>query len=550
MKHERLALIPTLDLGNHTMNTDLMNGVRSATTDAEIAILRYGTFDAYDLFMPLDHPTLLEKHRADLKAAGVDLSRVSTIPLPEIRRALATKRYFAAHDGNSPFLERLDAMIRPVVQEPTPCTCVHHSISYGCLIPNFISICATGLPAYDALICSSTDSRLAQQRILEHLCGLIKRPAGAWGHRLEHISLGVDVDSFVPTVSQAQARKLLKLPIDGQYLIYLGRLSTIDKADLALLLRIFSQLRQKGRPDELRLILAGDNTVNYAEQLREQSRELGVDAFVHIFTNVSQLTKRLILWAADIFVSPADSIQESFGLTVVEAMAAGLPAVVSDWDGYKDIVEEGISGFRIPTLWGPCSSHVEIQAEMYVFAADHFAMSQGVVIDEDLFVARLSQLLSSKEFRETMGTKAVQSAKRFDWKHIVSQYEELWKSLKEEALTTPKQSVPVRFPFWNVFGHYATRTISSSDIVSIRTSPTRIHPPSAQLQLVLPQFILQRLYWALSDGPKRVAELASDEMGLYGLLWLAKHGSVQITPAPSSLDTDSSPVAPILSARK
>src|SRR4029077_15034949 len=58
-------------------------------------------------------------------------------------------------------------------------------------------------------------------------------------------------------------------------------------------------------------------------------------------------------WAgADLFISLADSIQETFGITPLEAMAAGLPALVSDWDGYKDTVRDGLDGLRIRT-WAP-----------------------------------------------------------------------------------------------------------------------------------------------------------------------------------------------------
>ena len=53
--------------------------------------------------------------------------------------------------------------------------------------------------------------------------------------------------------------------------------------------------------------------------------------------------------ASDIFVSLADNIQETFGLSVIEAMASSLPLVVSDWNGYKDLVNHGFNGFRIPT---------------------------------------------------------------------------------------------------------------------------------------------------------------------------------------------------------
>src|SRR3546814_3034291 len=56
--------------------------------------------------------------------------------------------------------------------------------------------------------------------------------------------------------------------------------------------------------------------------------------------------------AADVFVSLSDNIQESFGITPVEAMAAGLPCIVSDWDGYRDTVVDGETGILVPT-WVP-----------------------------------------------------------------------------------------------------------------------------------------------------------------------------------------------------
>jgi glycosyltransferase involved in cell wall biosynthesis len=57
-------------------------------------------------------------------------------------------------------------------------------------------------------------------------------------------------------------------------------------------------------------------------------------------------------FAADLFISLADNIQETFGLTPVEAMAAELPVLVTDWDGYRETVRDGMDGFRIPT-WMP-----------------------------------------------------------------------------------------------------------------------------------------------------------------------------------------------------
>ena len=62
---------------------------------------------------------------------------------------------------------------------------------------------------------------------------------------------------------------------------------------------------------------------------------------------MSEEIKRQALAAADIAVFLVDNPQETFGLAVVEAMAAGLPLVVSDWNGYRDLVRDGMDGFRL-----------------------------------------------------------------------------------------------------------------------------------------------------------------------------------------------------------
>ena len=55
---------------------------------------------------------------------------------------------------------------------------------------------------------------------------------------------------------------------------------------------------------------------------------------------------------SDVFISLSDYCGETFGLTVMEAMACGLPVVISDFAGYKTHITDGVEGYYIQTLSG------------------------------------------------------------------------------------------------------------------------------------------------------------------------------------------------------
>ena len=85
-----------------------------------------------------------------------------------------------------------------------------------------------------------------------------------------------------------------------------------------------------------------------------------------IFVNGRQKEIRTRIWsAADIFISLADNIQETFGLTPIEAMAAGLPVVVSEWNGYRDTVRHEVDGFLIPTIMPPIGTGIDLAAQYF-----------------------------------------------------------------------------------------------------------------------------------------------------------------------------------------
>ena len=90
------------------------------------------------------------------------------------------------------------------------------------------------------------------------------------------------------------------------------------------------------------LLLVGSGEGETA--VREAAKQAGVAERVHFLGWRSDVPR--ILQALDLYVQP--SVSEAFGLTVVEAAAAGLPIVASDVGGIPEIIEHGVNGLLVP----------------------------------------------------------------------------------------------------------------------------------------------------------------------------------------------------------
>ena len=128
--------------------------------------------------------------------------------------------------------------------------------------------------------------------------------------------------------------------------------------------------------------------------------------------------------------SLVDCLQETFGLTPVEAMAAGLPVVVSDWNGYRDTVVDNRTGYRVAThSFQPGWSGLELQQlAVSEHGLDHVSahISGQISVDTISAGAALARLASSPELAVGMGTLGMQRVqKKYDWKVILTQYSEL-----------------------------------------------------------------------------------------------------------------------------
>lgn len=432
-----------------------------------------------------------------------------------------------------------------------PITLTHHSLSYKHLVQEtYLPLLLQRPLPSDAICCSSVAARDALAKILEYVAASFEDAYGVdlrYQGRLEVVPLGVDTMRYRP-LEQAKCRVGLGIPEDAFVLLWAGRLSAIDKADLLPLLRVLSSLKRANPGRRLLLLCAGSEYAaeRYAETLISFAAALELRENLQILCGRRALVAELY-GCADVFVAPVDSIQESFGLTPLEAMACGLPQVVSDWNGYRDTVVDGVTGFRIPTLWGSCASDFVDNWFLYDDAFEHAALGQSVAVELDALELRLQQLIDSPALRQAMRVASRQRAvEHFDWTVVLARHERLWHELvREQAGRLPPKAIDLgRLPYTDVFGHYATHMLNGAETLAVEglAAPLplqRIALPQNLEGIIHPEVLSAMLAHISFARENNETESAGSLIGhslqiegvdlpqaLRHLLWLMKHGWV------------------------
>jgi glycosyltransferase involved in cell wall biosynthesis len=311
-----------------------------------------------------------------------------------------------------------------------PVTGVTHSISGG---PGFwyaFGALLKALRSHDALVCTSRAGRAAVERLTS--APSARYPPEMLRCQLPIIPLGTDVATYRPG-EKAPARKRLGLAQDAVVILYLGRFSAHYKVDLFPLVLAFRRLPPKQRAIAT-LVLAGDDVQHQiAPRLETFAREIGVGDMVTVMPNPTSDVKRSLYDAADVFVSPTDSVQETFGQTVIEAMACGLPVIASDWDGHRDSVQHGVTGFLVPTQWADCFEHLRHTPFLWEPLELYRHMGQATSVDMRSLTEYLKRLIDNPALRARMGTAARRRVvQHYDWAVIARQYEALWLELLDQ----------------------------------------------------------------------------------------------------------------------
>jgi glycosyltransferase involved in cell wall biosynthesis len=174
-------------------------------------------------------------------------------------------------------------------------------------------------------VCAFSARSLAEKDGFEH-------------RQIDVIENGIDLPTERDSETLSARRARVGLPTDRRYVICVARFHPVK--DHATLLRAFARVAASAPDTDL--LLAGDGPLR--PDLQRQVQELGIAprvSFLGVRDDVPALLK-----AADIFA--LTSVSEAASLTLLEAMGAGLPVVVTDVGGNPEIVRSGVEGVLVP----------------------------------------------------------------------------------------------------------------------------------------------------------------------------------------------------------
>ena len=412
------------------------------------------------------------------------------------------------------------------------------------------------LQPWDAVVCTSRAVKGMSERVIagwaEHLSRRFAADVSL-PCRLPLIPLGVDCDALAPKPeARARLRQELGIGEDDMAVLFVGRLSHVDKAN-PVPMYLALEAAAAGRAGKVHLIHAGWFPHAGLEQGFRNAAATFAPSITHHFIDARQGALRHEIWAAaDVFTSLSDNVQETFGLTPIEAMAAGLPVVVSDWDGYRDTVRDGEDGFAVPTLMPPPGLGREI-AYYYAggfagYEAFNAATSQSIAVDVGACRDAFATLFDDAGLRRRMGDSGRRHARQtFDWRVIVAAYQELWGELAEVragaaeimALAENEPPHPLRADPFALFCEYPTALLTpSSTLTRLGTADDLRRLRVSEIASPLPALLLDEeetaaLLEALPDSLASLLAAASPEkhIPLYlSVGWLAKMGLIDVAP--------------------
>ncbi|MFZ4806697.1 MAG: glycosyltransferase family 4 protein [Hyphomicrobiaceae bacterium] len=355
-------------------------------------------------------------------------------------------------------------------------TGITHTTASARAMDGLVELLTAPVQPWDAIICTSTAVRDNVHRLFDAQKEYLAARLGATrfvAPLTPVIPLGINTGDFVFSDRDRQeARTAIGADADTIVVLFMGRLSFHAKAHP---LAMYQALERAGRTlppnQKIMLVECGWHANAAIGEAFADAAAMACPGVKTVLLDGRVPESRRTAWAsADVFCSLSDNIQETFGLVPVEAMAAGLPCVVSDWNGYKDTVRDGIDGFRIPTLAPPPGAALEEAAThaLGIGTYDKYCGDTCMLVSVDIGAAAdaFRRLCADPGLRRRMGQAGRRQAQeRYDWSAIVPRYQALWAELAVLRQKTNRGPVlrhpwPARMEPFSAFATYPTATLT------------------------------------------------------------------------------------------
>jgi glycosyltransferase involved in cell wall biosynthesis len=153
---------------------------------------------------------------------------------------------------------------------------------------------------------------------------------------------GIESEVFLPQIdAKNDLETLYHIPKHHVTLLYAGRISMEKQVETVL--HVYEQVVSK-HPN-VSLVFAGNGPEPY---FREFKRKASAYQNIYFLGRLKRTRLPLVYSGADLFLFP--STTDTFGMVVLEAQACGLPALVADVGGPKEIIVDGTTGFALPAM--------------------------------------------------------------------------------------------------------------------------------------------------------------------------------------------------------
>ncbi len=505
----------------HVTNLEL-NGANLVISNLIRGFIAHDRVTRFDVFFP---PAQISK--------GAQLASIAAAVLPPHRQGKGILTFYPYHaipevwsDGEPRLVYVTDPEDMRIVRylrdrfttAPSPVMADTHCHGYAHQWPVWDRLLDAPPVAYDSIVCISEALREAYRLTMSPFLKTEGHPPFA---RLDLVRHGVDADEFQPATDETRrfARRQLGLPQDGTIVTFHGRWTPYTKADFKPLLRAFKLASSDSKHY---LLLSGHDSVpGYMASIQKYAREIGMADRLLVSANMPAQVRPLVFAASDVFCFPGESMNEAQGTTVLEAMAAGLPVIVSDWDGMRDMVDEGVNGYKIPTTYMPADARVSALSPITPFQLDFLCMAQMVRVDTHRLAAAMSDLLTSPDLRKRMGDAGRQIAvESYTWAKTLDQWFALADQLfaigaqetAEEAARRKAAALKLGLPtpYTQIFAHYATNTIDIPS-ASVRLTDEGKNVISGESKMVFYDDLLPVMQPTVMDVLTRALSASPDD---------------------------------------